>query len=415
MGQEKKIRFDQLQKTGEDVGGWNMLAVWRDNFDKVREIVDGMQPGQLETGASAYAALAKRMNSSAKLIYNQGTRMAEAWGGDDAKKAMEAMNKTYRQVQEIESISDKTGKAMSAHAKSQHGWKNAYGSGSHMDGWVKDVFNWGNRALSLNPATAPGAIATLIGNNVGARNVMDNINDGTEQSNNNFPPSIRQDLANPNVLGTDPIGDPPGPGGGPKSPKMPGGPGGPGDMPGGPGGPGDLPGGPGDLPGGPGGPGDLPGGPGGPGNLPGGPNGPGGIPGGPGGPDLPGGPGDFGGPGTDLASLPPGGPGGGPSLGGGGVPGGPPGLGGGGVPGGPGMGPGGPGLGAGPGAFGAGPGAFGKNALGAKGGMTGMGMPMGAGARGGGGDGNEHERSTWLTEDEDVWGGNDDTAPPVIG
>jgi hypothetical protein len=43
-----------------------------------------------------------------------------------------------------------------------------------------------------------------------------------------------------------------------------------------------------------------------------------------------------------------------------------------------------------------------------------MGMPMGAGAGGGGND-NERERSTWLTEDEDVWGGNDDTAPPVIG
>jgi hypothetical protein len=70
-------------------------------------------------------------------------------------------------------------------------------------------------------------------------------------------------------------------------------------------------------------------------------------------------------------------------------------------------------MGAGPGAFG--PGALGKNALGGKGGMAGMGMPMG-GARGGGsGDQNEHERSTWLTEDEDVWGGDDDTAPPVIG
>jgi hypothetical protein len=44
-----------------------------------------------------------------------------------------------------------------------------------------------------------------------------------------------------------------------------------------------------------------------------------------------------------------------------------------------------------------------------------MGMPMGAGAGGGQGKDDEHERSTWLTEDEDVWGGDDDTAPPVIG
>jgi hypothetical protein len=43
------------------------------------------------------------------------------------------------------------------------------------------------------------------------------------------------------------------------------------------------------------------------------------------------------------------------------------------------------------------------------------GMPMGAGHGAGGGDEEEHERTTWLTEDEDVWGANGDAAPPVIG
>ncbi|SEG79394.1 hypothetical protein SAMN04489712_112209 [Thermomonospora echinospora] len=43
------------------------------------------------------------------------------------------------------------------------------------------------------------------------------------------------------------------------------------------------------------------------------------------------------------------------------------------------------------------------------------GMPMMPGA-GGGKDGEkERERTTWLTEDEDVWGADGDTAPPVIG
>jgi hypothetical protein len=38
------------------------------------------------------------------------------------------------------------------------------------------------------------------------------------------------------------------------------------------------------------------------------------------------------------------------------------------------------------------------------------------GGHGGQGKGEEErERSTWLTEDEDVWGGDADTAPPVIG
>jgi hypothetical protein len=33
---------------------------------------------------------------------------------------------------------------------------------------------------------------------------------------------------------------------------------------------------------------------------------------------------------------------------------------------------------------------------------------------GDGGDEQERERSTWLTEDDDVWGGDPDAPPPVI-
>jgi uncharacterized protein YukE len=55
-------------------------------------------------------------------------------------------------------------------------------------------------------------------------------------------------------------------------------------------------------------------------------------------------------------------------------------------------------------------------AMAAKGGANGMngGMPMGMGGAGHD-QAEERERTTWLTEDEDVWGGDGDVTPPVIG
>jgi len=200
------------------------------------------------------------------------------------------------------------------------------------------------------------------------------------------------------------------PGGGNDTSYNPGPPG-PGVGPGAPGvGPGVGPGhiGPGISPGPGVGPGTGPGighGPGGPGPI-----GPGGI--GPGhvGPGI--GPGGIG-PGTGIDA--------GSSLAGAG--------------GGPGVGPGGAG-GAGLGS-GGGPGAGGG--LGSSGGLAGgaaggggtsygvAGVPDGAGGAAGagrgmmpmtGGQGNdeqERERSTWLTEDEDVWGGSDAPPPTITG
>lgn len=408
--QNLKIRVDQIQTAGEGTGGWGMLKVWEDQFAKVRQVVDSMRPKQVDTGATTYNNLGKRMNESVELIYKQAQRLVEAWGGEDAEKAMNQMNKAYRQAREIETKSTATSKALSAHAQQQRSWQQSYGSGTAHDSWVKDVVSWGTRAMAINPATAPTAIGGLIGNNWGASDVMDAINNGTKDSNNNFPTEIRQDVPTTNILDQDPKAptsptNPAAPG----SPKMPGtGPGngpGPGDIPKGPDGP-TLPNGP-NGPGGPGGSGpQLPEAPTPPGSGPSLPEGPGGP--GSGLPGIGNGPG-----GTDLANLP--GPGGGPGLGGGGggLPGGMPG--GGGLPTGtPGGGP--SALGTGPGSIGGGllggPG-LGRNGL-AAGGMGGMGMPMGVGG-GGGRDGEERERSTWLTEDEDVWGGNDEAAPPVIG
>ncbi|GAA4234979.1 hypothetical protein GCM10022254_41170 [Actinomadura meridiana] len=116
-------------------------------------------------------------------------------------------------------------------------------------------------------------------------------------------------------------------------------------------------------------------------------------------------------PGSDLSNFPGGGggalPGGGAAGGGFGA-----------DPGGLGGNSAGPGAGAGFGSSGvAGPGG-GVSAAGRGVGMHGgpvSGMPMGMGGGNQGGEGEERERETWLSEDEAPWGGDEDTAPPVIG
>ncbi|GAA2426977.1 hypothetical protein GCM10010191_44590 [Actinomadura vinacea] len=388
-GGQQQIRQD-VGGASDGIGGWNSLKIWEDQFDKLKELVDAMRPGTVKTAGEKYTGMSNAMYDSVSLLHNQSYKIIEAWGGDDARQAMEQMNKAYRAALEVYEKGRATGQALTTHAQTQTQWQQAYGSGSATDSWVREVARWG-----AGPLVPASMVTSFLANNMGAGEAMHQVNVGTEQSNDRFPEGIRQDMpqTNPNVRDNTP--GPPDTPGGPGSPKMPGGGpgGGPGGMPSGPEA-GDLPKGgvpqPPEYPGGPDGPGgpDIPGGPGGgPGGIPGG----GGVPGG--------GPGGLG---SDLASMPGGGPGGGAGGGlGGGAPGGMPG-------GGPGGGLG--SAGGGPGAVPAG--AFGKGGMGA-GGMP-MGMPMGAGGGAGGND-NERERSTWLTEDEDVWGGNDDTTPPVIG
>jgi hypothetical protein len=397
---EQKIRQD-VRGASDGVGGLDSWKIWEDQFDRLKQLVDSMNPGNVETGGNTYNRVSRRMYDTMELIYNQSRRMSEAWGGEDARKAMDQMNTAYRQAREIYLKSGDTGRALTSHAQTQKIWKSQYGSGGPTDSWVQEVKRW----TASIPGITPGPMS-LLGNNANAGAAMHQVNVDTETSNNRFPEGIRQDM--PTIGQDTPPPPPPPPGKPPGQPNMPGG---PGDMPGGPG---DVPGGPGGMPGSPSGPGDVPGGPGGIPGGPGGPGGPGDMPGGPGG--IPGGGGIGSGPGSDLASMPGGGPGGMPGGGGGlggGAPGGMPGGVGAGAPGGmPGGGPAGAGLG-GPGAFPGGLAGMGRGGPGA-GGMGGMGMPMGAGM-GGRGDGDEHERSTWLSEDEDVWGGDDETAPPVIG
>ncbi|GAA2086240.1 hypothetical protein [Actinomadura alba] len=383
--ENRDIRSEDINTDGSGIGGWNSLKVWENQYDALKQIINGMQPEPVQKAGAAYTAVSKRMEDTVELIYDQSRRLAEHWGGKDAVAAMTQMQKAYEQAKEIYTESQRTGNALTSHSQMQQSWKDN----------VRDDPWWSSDWMALGGATGLGA------RNQQAGELMERLQSQTAQSNSNFPASIQADMPNTNI-------SPYGPGERP--------PGGPGKPPGGPGG-GDLPKGPGggDLPKGPGG-GDFPKGPGG-GDFPKGPGG-GDLPNGPGGGDLPNGPGGGGYPGgggSDLAGV-------GGGAGGGGLSGGMPGGGGlgpGGVGGGLGAGGGLPGGGvgaggAGPGAFGGpGMGALGKNGLGA-GGMGMGGMPMGAGG-GQGGDGEERERTTWLTEDEDVWGADDDAAPPVIG
>jgi uncharacterized protein YukE len=391
-------RIRQNVQGGEDWGGHADLAVWEDDIEKVKAILRGMHPENVDRASGAFGRVASRMYSSVELIYNQASKLTEAWSGDAAKSAMEQMQKTYDQANEIYSKSSQTSTAMSDHAGMMRSYQANPPQGA---GGVE-------QGIAAVAGGLFGVGAVRAHNNEIADEFMTKLQNDTHDSNNNFPPGIRADMATPGYSGFNPTGGGGGGGGG----GVGGGGGGGGGLPGGGAGGGGLGGG--HLPGGGGaGGGGLPGG-----GLPGGGAGGGGLPGGgAGGGGLPGG-------GTDLAGVG-GGPGGLPGgLGGGG-------LGGGGLGGAPGLGGGvgGGGLGAGAGVggptgvgVGMGPGAgvggrgIGGSAAGAGKGMPGrpgMGAPMGG--HGGGEGEEERERSTWLTEDEDVWGSDGDAAPPVIG
>ncbi|WP_187233755.1 hypothetical protein [Actinomadura sp. HBU206391] len=366
-GQNHDIRSEQISTGGSEIGGGNSVFFWENQYEELKKIVMEMKPGQVETAGAAFTAMATRMYESVELIYKQARRLSEHWGGNDAVAAMKQMQKAYDQANEIYRKSHQTGSALETHAKMQKSWQESMGGGH----W------YGSDWMGV------GGAAGLATRNYQAGQLMDQLQDQTVQSNNNFPKTIQADM--PDTYAS-PFGRTPKPGGMPPGGGVPPG----GGMP--PGG-GSLPSG-GNLPDG----GKLPGG----GNLPDGGSGGGRFPGG----------GDFSGGGSELAGLPGGGGGGlgGGGLGaGGGLPGGGAGAGGG-LPAG-GVGAGGLAAGGLPGGL-PGAGALGKNALGA-GGMGGM--PMGAGGGGQGGNEEERERTTWLTEDEDVWGADGDATPPVIG
>jgi uncharacterized protein YukE len=355
---------------------------------------------------TAYTEASTALTKAANDLVTHATKLAQAWGGEAADKHLAQFQKLHTTATELADASFKAGRA--------HTWLGS----KDMLGWYQDT-----------GGSLKAGFFHTDGDDADAREFRDRFLNRLTEAIHGGPDVVKQDLpdAGKEVTGYGPTGSgtPQAGGGGPGA-GNPGGGGMPkmptdhaGGLPNG-GAPTDQSGG---LPNG-----GLPGGdPSG--NLPGG--GSGGLPGGDPSGNLPGGglPGD----GSSLQNFPGDGAGG---LGGGGLGGG--GLGSGGLGGGAGGLPGG-GLGGGAGGLpggglsgGAGglPGsglsgagaanealAAERAALSGAGGANGMGMgmPMGAGGGGGGDQSEETERSTWLTEDEDIWGGNGNTTSAVIG
>jgi uncharacterized protein YukE len=348
--------------------------------------------------------VADKFTPSLDVLRSQAGALANAWKGKDADEAQKQLQRLHASARDIAQQAKGTGWALTEHGTKLEWYKDH----APKEGFMKGVDFGDVASFAWQGMVGMVAKRAFIGSEEdnAAREHMNRLQGRTVEANGYMPEEISTDLPAPGGHKWDrPPGSYP-PGGHP-----------PGGMP-----PGGMPGGGG------GGGGNLPkdpfghGGGGGGGNLPHDPFGNGGAGGG--GSHLPKDPfgGGGGGGGTNLAGMPhgPGGAGGG---GLGGDPFGKGGLGGGaggGLGGGPGGGPGGlsggaPGM---PGGLGGGaPGAGAGRGVGGRGAGGMGGAPMGGGAGGGGKGGEEeHERSTWLTEDEDVWGGNDgDTAPPVIG
>ncbi|WP_149263103.1 hypothetical protein [Actinomadura sp. K4S16] len=353
-----------------------------ENFDDVKNKLKSIKPESVGHASTAYKDASDVLaEMTDELRNNFAKRIVKHWQGDVAQEALDQLGQVYETSGKLSDDSH---------------------NNAQLYNWYKtSILDW----YKTTGETMEDGYFNTDSDDERARELMKNYNTRMKEAFDGHPLKITKDL--PITAG----------GGHDK-----------------PGGPGSPPGGPGSPPGGPGSPGSPPGGPGGvplpksdsaspfhpPGNNspfhPGGnPNSPFHPPGNTGPYHPPGGvPGSnpFGGhTGTDLSGMPGGGPpGGGPGLGGG--PGGGPGFGA--DPGGFGGAGAGTGSAGGPGgAFGGGAGLGGAGRAGA--GMRGPmgGMPMGQGAQGGKDE--ERERNTWLTEDEDVWGADDDTAPPVIG
>ncbi|TDC90346.1 hypothetical protein [Actinomadura sp. 7K507] len=354
------------------------------SHEDVKNKLKSLNPGKVGDASTAYKDAAEALaEMTDELRNNFANKIVTHWKGEAAQKALDQLGQVYNTAG---TLSDDSHRNASLYAWYKHDvldWYKTQGE-TMTDGWVHTG-----------------------GDDDNARELMNRFIGRMKEAFDGHPLKIEKDL--PSGVGNGGEDGPPygGPGPGSGGPGPFGG-GGPGGSFGGSG----LPASDGASPfsGGPGsGPGSWnPGGDGGP-FAPGGGGGPhlSGVPGGSG---LPGGGGSLSGaPSSDLAGMP---------GGGGGMPGGGGGMPGGGMPGGGfGADPGGfGGPGAGAGGTGPGGGAMGAAGRGAgmRGGMPMGGMPMGAGG-GQGGQGEERDRQTWLSEDEDVWGGDDDTAPPVIG
>jgi uncharacterized protein YukE len=363
-------------------------------IDQMNQILNSTDPGAVKEAGAAYKAAAQKFSNTMEALRREVKALVDNWGGEAAEKAVNQMEKLYNSTHELYTGTWQVGYSLSDHGEKLQWYKDHQpGKGLIPGVSMGDVATGGAAAVATgNPVTGliAGGVSALTGDSgedQAAQEHMNRLATRTIEANQAMPESIAPDFPGQGRYG--PGGDPPqGP-----TPYSGGG------APGGGGGsvPSDPFGSGGSDPFAASKPDPF-------GNAPGAGSGAGAG-------------NDPFGSGTDLAGVG-GGPGAGAGLGSGGLGGGAgagAGLGGGpgagaGLGGGPnaaGLGAGmGPGMGAG---RGVGAGAAGKGGAG----RPGMGgAPMG----GHGGEGEEErERSTWLTEDEDVWGADDDAAPPVIG
>ncbi|HEU5156801.1 MAG TPA: hypothetical protein VFU43_07370 [Streptosporangiaceae bacterium] len=336
-------------------------------MDSVKAMLSAMDPGHVAAVGQAYLAAADALTTAADRLHEHARRVTEAWSGENAQTALKQLGQLNTTAAELQEKSATTGRT--------YNWL-----GSEILPWYRDQ----GRSMGH------GAISDG-GDDTAALELLDRMDHRLVEGYNAVPESITKDLppdpgASRGDLG---IRDP----GGTQDPWS----GPPGGVPSVP-----SPGSPSDLAAWNGADSGTPTGapPHGPGSgFPGPAGGGAGLPGA-GGTDLAG---AGGGVGPDPFGA--GGLGGGAGAAGGGL----------------GAGAGGPGagvLGVGaPGSLGAGSGgrsrSAGENARGA-GGRAGAGGPMGAGGGQGGEGEEERERTTWLTEDDDVWSADGDIAPPVI-
>jgi hypothetical protein len=445
MGSEHHVRYQGMPD-----------ANWHGSMDQMKQILNATDPGAVTDAGQAYSAASTKFYDTRELLRRELPKLREAWTGKVAEEAIGKLEQLWRQADTMRTTSYSIAQSLTDHGEKLEWYKaNQPGPG------MFDGVDWGDvAAFSFGGLVGLGAKKLFMEDteDKAATEFMTRLSGRTIEANNLMPVSVTDD--SPKFSGdmTDiypppppppPVGPGTGPGGGgsngglpsfqdsglgsgagggggsnPKVPSLPSsdpyGNGGAGSGSGGAGN-GNLPNGIGGVgsDGGGSGSGRLPSGVGGIGSGGGG----GGIGSGGIGSGLPDGLGNsdpFGSQGSRLASATPNLPGGGLDglgSGGGGAGGGMSGFGGGGSGGGVGGGSGLASNGLGPGgAMGAGAGAgrgFGGSGT-AAGTGRGAGAPMGGGGGGGRGE-EERERSTWLTEDEDVWGGDADTAPPVIG
>lgn len=376
----------------EEGSAWNPF---NDFMGDLKSMIASTRPDLVDTAGNAFSGCASNMERTATLLYDAAKRLSDHWQGDAADAALKKLQEMYKACQEIHEAAQPSGAALEVQASVLRKYKSIVeGAGGVNAAGITTALV----TLPTGLVVTAGA-ANQIYNNKHAQQLMQDLNEDTRASNDRFPMHMRTDLpARTDVSERIPdTGKPPGIGTGgggagggtgafPKS-NFPDGSGGPGFPKGtGSGGEPSI--------------GAFPGGEGGPGAFPGSPSS-GGLP------DtaFPGAGGA--GAGTGLAGFNPGagGTGGGLGAGAGGM--------GSSDPFGAGVGG---GLSTGAGAAGSGGGLAGGlgGASGGRG-AAGRGMMPMAPHAGGQGDDKERERSTWLTEDEDVWNTGDDAAPPVIG